>query len=83
MPFVQRDAQKNIIGLYNRPQPGYAEEFVREDQAEVAAFRDSFEPKPPQKVKAPPAPKGSTVDTLRTEVAELRQKLIEAGLLAP
>lgn len=83
MPFVERNAQREIVGIYYRPQPGYAEEFVEDDAAEVAAFQESFEPKPPRKVKAPPSPKGSTVAALRTEVAELRQKLIDAGLLAP
>jgi len=40
MPFVERDRQGNIVGVYARPQKGRAEENVRADAAEVVAFRN-------------------------------------------
>ena len=38
MPYVERRAGK-VVGIYRRPQPGYAEELVAEDDADVVAFR--------------------------------------------
>ena len=38
MPYCHRVAGE-IVGLYNRPQPGRAEEHVAEHDAEVTAFR--------------------------------------------
>lgn len=43
MPYVQRFADGAIQGLYNRPQPGYAEEFKPDDDPDVVAFR-AFDP---------------------------------------
>jgi len=33
MPYVSRDAQGNITGVYAQPQPGYAEEYVEDATA--------------------------------------------------
>jgi hypothetical protein len=38
MPYVSRDDSGNINGLYANPQPGYAEEFLPDDDPEVVAF---------------------------------------------
>lgn len=40
--FVQRDENGNIKGVYRRKQPGYAEEELPEDDAEVVAFLAQF-----------------------------------------
>ena len=39
MPYVQRDEGGKVMGLYRLPQPGYAEEFLPEDHADVVAYR--------------------------------------------
>lgn len=39
MPYVQRLPDGAIQGLYNLPQPGYAEEWLPEDDPAVTAFR--------------------------------------------
>lgn len=38
MPFVQRDQSGAITGLYARPQEGYAEEFLADNDAAVLAW---------------------------------------------
>jgi hypothetical protein len=43
MPYVERRDGK-VIGLYANAQPGYAEEFLEEDHADVVAFHN---PPPP------------------------------------
>jgi hypothetical protein len=40
MPFVERDAAGNVVGLYACRQPGFAEEFLADADAEVIAFLD-------------------------------------------
>jgi hypothetical protein len=40
MPYIQRDKQGKIIGLYANRQEGYAEELLANDHPEVVAFRD-------------------------------------------
>jgi len=39
MPYVQRDADNKIKGVYANEQPGYAEEFVGEDSADIYAYQ--------------------------------------------
>lgn len=41
MPFVQRDKAGKIVGAFSHPRPGEAEEWLPEDNVEVAAFRAS------------------------------------------
>jgi hypothetical protein len=38
MPYVQRDQEGKVIGLFAQPQEGYAEEFLSDDNPEVVAF---------------------------------------------
>jgi hypothetical protein len=38
MPYVSRDENGSINGLYSNLQPGYAEEFLPDDNPEVMAF---------------------------------------------
>ncbi len=38
MPYVERDGTLKVIGLYGSPQPGKAEELLRETDPEVVAF---------------------------------------------
>lgn len=38
MPYVQRDGNENIIGVFAQPQPGSAEEYLADDHADVLAF---------------------------------------------
>ena len=45
MPYVERNAGA-VVGLYANPQPGYAEEFLVDDDAEVLAFRNPPAPMP-------------------------------------
>lgn len=52
MPYVQRDLQGKITGLYARPQPGRAEEYLPEDEPDVRAFREKH-PTPPGLLKRP------------------------------
>jgi hypothetical protein len=44
MPYVQRDGAGEIIGLYANRHPGFASEFVADDDADVQAF---LHPPPP------------------------------------
>lgn len=38
MPYVSRDDNGNINGLYANLQPGFAEEYLPDDDPEVVAF---------------------------------------------
>jgi len=38
MPYIQRE-EGRIVGLFNLAQPGIAEEFLADDDAEVVAYR--------------------------------------------
>lgn len=40
MPYVERDKDGAIVGVYEHRQPSRAEEAVRGDDVEVAAFQD-------------------------------------------
>lgn len=42
MPYVSRNEQGQINGLYALPQPGYGEESLSEDDAEVVAFTSTW-----------------------------------------
>lgn len=39
MPYVQRHAGK-VVGIFEFPQPGYAEEFLNDSDPEVIAYRN-------------------------------------------
>jgi len=39
MPYVRRDGGGAVVAAFARPQPGTAEEFIPEVDAEIAAFR--------------------------------------------
>lgn len=54
MPYVQRDENNNIIGVFNREQPGFAEEWLEPDDPEIIAFYN-----PPVTDKICPACNGS------------------------
>ena len=38
MPYVQRDGNNAVVGVYAQAQPGYAEEWLEDDDAEVVAY---------------------------------------------
>ncbi|MBX4884051.1 hypothetical protein HJA90_10695 [Rhizobium bangladeshense] len=38
MPYVMRNADGDICGLYEQPQEGYAEEFLPDEAPEIVAF---------------------------------------------
>lgn len=46
MPWVQRDGSAKINGVYANQQPGYADEFLPDDDAEVIAFLAPPNPPP-------------------------------------
>lgn len=46
MPYVNRNAQENIIGVFGALQPGHAEEFLPGDAPELAAFYNPPQPPP-------------------------------------
>ena len=50
MPFAERDGG-NVSALYARPQPGRAEEFLADDDAEVIAFNTPVVVTPGEKVE--------------------------------
>ncbi|MBY5698515.1 hypothetical protein [Rhizobium leguminosarum] len=50
MPYVQRDEQGNIIGVYANLQPGYAEEFLPDDDQDLLAYLSP--PPPPYTIDA-------------------------------
>ena len=43
MPYVQRDDEGNITGCFANPQPGFAEEYLPDDDAEVVDFLEGAE----------------------------------------
>ena len=51
MPYISRKNNK-INGLYNIKQPGYAEEFLNDNDLEVIAFRNRLETQFGKKKKA-------------------------------
>jgi hypothetical protein len=46
MPYVQRDDEGNITGIFANPQPGFAEEYLPDDDPEVVAFLENQENPP-------------------------------------
>jgi hypothetical protein len=48
MPYVSRNDSNAINGMYANLQPGYAEEFLPDDDPEVVAFLDQPPPQPPR-----------------------------------
>ncbi len=40
MPFAQRDEMKQVVGLFANAQPGFAEEWLNDDDPEAIAFLD-------------------------------------------
>ena len=64
MPYVQRDPNTLAVkGVYARLQPGYAEEFLAADDAEVLAFQN------------PPAPAPVLPENTPTTAADLEMAL--------
>lgn len=47
MPYVERDTNGIVKGLYANPQPGYAEEWIEDDDTEVIAFLNPTTPPDP------------------------------------
>jgi hypothetical protein len=47
MPYVSRDGSDSINGLYANLQPGFAEEYLPDNDPEVMAFSESTKPQPP------------------------------------
>ena len=47
MPYVQRDDDGNINGIYANLQPGYAEEYLPDNNPEVLAFMEAQNAPPP------------------------------------
>jgi hypothetical protein len=47
MPYVSRDDGGSINGLYANLQPGFAEEWLPDDDPEVLAYQESLKPGPP------------------------------------
>lgn len=43
MPYVERDENGAVVGLYRQEQAGYADEFLEEDNEEVKAFKAKTE----------------------------------------
>lgn len=43
MPYVERD-NAAIVGLFAQPQPGYAEEWLEDNDAEVFDFQSNLAP---------------------------------------
>lgn len=39
MPYVERDEEGEVKGVFEQLQPGYAEEFVEDASEEMVAFR--------------------------------------------
>jgi hypothetical protein len=66
MPYVQR-ANGKIVGVYAQRQPGYAEEWLADDDAEVLAYLN-----PP-----PPPP-----DNYKPMIRRRADKLMRAGDVA-
>ena len=46
MPYIQRDGSNAVCGVYAQPQPGYAEEWLEDDDAEVGAYLNPPAPTP-------------------------------------
>lgn len=65
MPYVQRDASGKVCGVYAVSQPGYAEEFLEDGDATVAAF-----------LNPPPPP--VSVTPRQARIALLQAGLLEA-----
>ena len=47
MPYVQRNENGEISGTFANPQPGFAEEYLPDDDPEVVAFNDAIDNPPP------------------------------------
>jgi hypothetical protein len=47
MPYVSRDESGTVNGTYAVAQPGYAEEFLPDDDPEVIAFLETVNQPPP------------------------------------
>jgi hypothetical protein len=47
MPYVSRDDSGNITGCFANKQPGFAEEYLPDDDPEVLAFLEAQDATPP------------------------------------
>ena len=70
MPFVQRDYGGKVKGLYANAQPGYAEEFLPDDHADVLAYRKEH-PAPP----LPPPLSAEDAKALQREYEAINDEL--------
>ncbi|QIG66835.1 hypothetical protein EVB41_005 [Rhizobium phage RHph_TM3_14A] len=69
MPYVSRDINGNINGLYEQLQEGYAEEFLLADDPEVVAF-----------LNPPPPPYVIPADIPWNRMTEEEAELVQAGI---
>lgn len=44
MPWIQRDASKAVCGVFANPQPGYADEFLSDNDPALIAFQNPAKP---------------------------------------
>lgn len=47
MPFVERTKDGVVTGVYSCKQPGYAEEYLKDDHPDVVAYRGGVVVVPP------------------------------------
>lgn len=72
MPYVQRDISNNVMGLYAIAQPGYAEEFLADDNSAVVAYKAKvatfLNPAVPQAITPLQARKALNAANLRSSI---------------
>jgi hypothetical protein len=66
MPYAQRDESGNINGLYANAQPGFAEEYLADDDPAVAAYLDQLSQPPPPSPSQEDVPLYDHENRLRT-----------------
>lgn len=67
MPYVERDGNGDITGIFAIEQPGIAEEFIGNNDPDVVAFRNPLPPTPRQQIvarlRADPILKAQVIDS--------------------
>lgn len=73
MPFVERDGSGDVKTTYNRPQPGGATEFLRDDSPDYITFKDALDARRAQgeAERAENAKIGNPVAALRIVINEI------------
>lgn len=74
MPYISRDKDQKINGIYTNSQEGYAEEFIDDDEQELIAY---FNQAIPELLASPQTPLQARRAILGTTAEALADKQVD------